>query len=151
MYLSQPEVLFQPLFSICFYSISISSLTSSSSSLCLCLCLSLSVSICLSVCLSVCLSLSLSVSLSLCLCLSLLPNKMVYGELGIYALLLPHIFLVLSTGFAYCIWNRADYLIRPTGCLLISMKTGNSVGQRELLCKTGFYFVWLQQGVGNVK
>ena len=22
---------------------------------------------------------------------------------------------------------------------------------RELLCKTGFYFVWLQQGVGDVK
>ena len=39
-------------------------------------------------------------------------------------------FVVLSTGFAYCIWNRADYLIGPTGCLLILMKTGNSVGQR---------------------
>ena len=54
-------------------------------------------------------------------------------------------FVALSTGFAYCIWNRADYLIRPTGCVLISMKTG------ELLCKTGFYFVWLQQGAGDVK
>ena len=40
-------------------------------------------------------------------------------------------FVVLSTGFAYCIWNRADYLIRPTGCLLILMKTGNSAGQRR--------------------
>ena len=40
-------------------------------------------------------------------------------------------FVVLSTGFAYCIWNRADYLIRPTGCLLILIKTGNSVGQRR--------------------
>ena len=24
-------------------------------------------------------------------------------------------------------------------------------GIREVLCKTGFYFVWLQQGVGDVK
>ena len=34
------------------------------------------------------------------------------------------------------------------------MKTGNSVGQRRYensRCKTGFYFVWLQQGVGDVK
>ena len=40
-------------------------------------------------------------------------------------------FVVLSTGFAYCVWNRADYLIRPTGCLLLLMKTGNSFGQRR--------------------
>ena len=40
-------------------------------------------------------------------------------------------FVVLSTGFAYCVWNRADYLIRPTGCLLLLMTTGNSVGQRR--------------------
>ena len=38
---------------------------------------------------------------------------------------------VPSTGFAYFVWNRADYLIRPTGCLLILMKTENSVGQRR--------------------
>ena len=62
-------------------------------------------------------------------------------------------FVVLNIGFACCVLNRADYLIRPTGCLLILMKTGNSVGQRryETLCKTGFYFVWSQQGVGDVK
>ena len=79
------------------------------------------------------------------------PNKMVYGDLGRYPLLLSHTFVILHTGFAYCIWNRSDYLIRPTGCLLILMKTGKSVGQRVLLCKIGFDFVWLQQAVGDVR
>ena len=40
-------------------------------------------------------------------------------------------FVVLNTGFTYCIWNRADYLIGPAECLLILMKTGKSVGQRR--------------------
>ena len=42
----------------------------------------------------------------------------------------------------------------PTGCLLILMKTGKKCWATEvgeLLCKTGFYYVWLQQGVGDVK
>ena len=79
---------------------------------------------------------------------------MVYGELGRYPLLLPHMFVVLSTGFVYCIWNRADYLIRPTACFLISTKKRKqcwATEVQELLCKTGIYFVWLQQGVGDVK
>ena len=52
-------------------------------------------------------------------------NKMVYGELGRYPLFIA--------SYVRCIkyWNSADYLIRPTVCLLILMKTVNSVGQRR--------------------
>ena len=57
--------------------------------------------------------------------------------------LLPHMFVVLSTGFAY--YNRMLVNFDENGKQCWASEV------RELLCKTGFYFVWLQQGVGDVK
>ena len=82
------------------------------------------------------------------------PNKMVYGELGRYPLFIaPHVRCIKY-------WFRLLYMEQsrlPNQAYRMLVNLDENGKQcwatevRELLCKTGFYFVWLQQGVGDVK
>jgi hypothetical protein len=82
------------------------------------------------------------------------PNKMVYGDLGRYP-------LFINT-FVYAIryWLRlvqlpSDRLSNQSYNMLLNLDAnGKSCwvsNVREILCNAGFNFVWLQQGVGDVK
>ena len=82
------------------------------------------------------------------------PNKMVYGELGRYALFIASYVRCIKYCFRL-LYMKQKRLPNQAYRMLVNLD-GNgkrcwATEVRELLCKTGFYFVWLQQGVGDVK
>jgi hypothetical protein len=81
------------------------------------------------------------------------PNKMIYGELGRFPLFVnSHIrcikywFRLLQMDEKRLPWQAYQMLVK----LDENGKTCWATSVREILCQTGFYYVWLQQGVGDV-
>ena len=68
---------------------------------------------------------------------------MIYGELGRYPLFIA--------SYVRCIKYWFRLLYRMLVNLDENRKQCWATEVRELPCKTGFHFVWLQQGVGDVK
>lgn len=81
------------------------------------------------------------------------PNKMVYGELVRFPLYINSAVRAIKYWFKL-IQMSHDRLPYQAYCMLLNMdKNGkdNWASQvRSMLSSCGFYFVWLQQGVGNI-
>ena len=80
------------------------------------------------------------------------PNKVVYGELGRF----PPFVASYVRCVKYCFrLLQMEHTRLPNQAyrMLISLDENGKncwvTGIREVLCKTVFYFVWLQQGVGG--
>ena len=82
------------------------------------------------------------------------PNKMVYGELGRYPLFIASHVRCIKYWFRL-LYMEQSRLPNQAYRMLVNLDENGkqcwATEVRELLCKTGFYFVWLQQGVGDVK
>ena len=81
------------------------------------------------------------------------PNKMVYGELGTYPLFIASYVRCIKYCFRLLCMEQSRL---PNQAYRMPVNFDENGKQcwatevRELLCKTGFYFVWLQQGVRDV-
>eukprot|EP00745_Piridium_sociabile_P032434 TRINITY_DN5471_c0_g1_i2.p1 TRINITY_DN5471_c0_g1~~TRINITY_DN5471_c0_g1_i2.p1 ORF type:complete len:1139 (-),score=92.24 TRINITY_DN5471_c0_g1_i2:303-3719(-) len=81
------------------------------------------------------------------------PNKMVYGDLGRYPIFVNS--LVSCIRYWIRLLNMEQNRIPKMAYLmLLSLDSGGKdcwvTKIRDILCETGFAFVWLQQSVGNV-
>ena len=82
------------------------------------------------------------------------PNKMVYGDLGRYPLHIISCVNVLRYWFRLLHMDKERLTYKAYQMLLDLDMSGKHCWVskiREILCFTGFNFVWLHQGVGNVK
>ena len=82
------------------------------------------------------------------------PNKMVYGELGRFPLFVASYVRCVKYWFSLLQMEHTRLPNQAYRMLISLDENGKNcwvTGIREVLCKTGFYFVWLQQGVGDVK
>ena len=82
------------------------------------------------------------------------PNKMVYGELGTYPLFIASYVRCIKYCFRLLCMEQSRLPNQAYRMPVNFDENGKqcwATAVRELLCKTGFYFVWLQQGVGDVK
>jgi hypothetical protein len=81
------------------------------------------------------------------------PNKMVYGDLGRFPLFINSNISSMRYWFRL-LQMENDRLPKKAYEMLVGLdRNGKDCWAsrlRELLCKTGFSFVWLQQGVGDV-
>lgn len=81
------------------------------------------------------------------------PSKMVYGELGRFPLFINSYIRCIKYWFRLLQMDH-DRLPWQAYTMLVNMDENGKVcwvtHVREVLCRSGFYFVWLQQGVGNV-
>ena len=81
------------------------------------------------------------------------PNKMIYGELGRYPLFVNSYVRCLKYWFRLL---EMDQNRHPKQAYMMLFKLDENGKRcwvtevREVLSRCGFYFVWLQQGVGNV-
>ena len=81
------------------------------------------------------------------------PNRMVYGELGRYPLFVDAYVRCLKYWFRLLQMDPSRLPNQAYRMLLNVDANENdcwATNVRDILCKTGFHFVWLQQGVGNV-
>ena len=82
------------------------------------------------------------------------PNKLVYGDLGRYPLLINSQINSIRYWFRILSMDE-DRLPRKFYNLLVELDSKGKdcwvTNIRSLLNKTGFHFVWAQQGVGDVK
>ena len=82
------------------------------------------------------------------------PNKMVCGELGRYPLFIASCVRCIKYWFRILFMEQSR-LPNQAYRMLVNLDENRkqcwATEVRVLLCKTGFYFVWLQQGVGDVK
>jgi hypothetical protein len=82
------------------------------------------------------------------------PNKMVYGDLGRYPLYVNSYVSCLRFWFKLLDMKFERLPYKAYQMLLELDRTGKKCWAskvREIFCLTGFNFVWLQQGVGDVK
>ena len=82
------------------------------------------------------------------------PNKMIYGDLGRYPLYINSSVNCLRYWFKLLEMDNKRITYSAYQMLLDSDKDGKYCWVskiREILCETGFSFVWLQQGVGDTK
>ena len=82
------------------------------------------------------------------------PNKMVYGELGRFPLFIITYVRCIKYWFRLLQMEQNRLPNQAYKMLVILDENGKkcwTTGVREILSKTGFYFVWLHQGVGDVK
>ena len=81
------------------------------------------------------------------------PNKMVYRELGRYPLFIASYVRCINYWF-HLLYMERSRLPNQAYRMLVNLDENGkqcwATEVRELLCKTGFYFVWLQQGIGDV-
>lgn len=81
------------------------------------------------------------------------PNKMVYGELGRFPLHINSHVRCIKYWFRLLQMEPDRLPSQAYRMLLNKDELGKKCWAsqvREILCKTGFQYVWLQQGVGNV-
>ena len=82
------------------------------------------------------------------------PNKMIYRELGRYPLFIASYVRCMKYWFRLLYMEQRRLPNQAYRMLVNLDENGKQCWAsevRELLCKTGFYFVWLQQSVGDVK
>ena len=85
------------------------------------------------------------------------PNKMACGELGRYPLfktpsyLLTPLFIALYVRWFHLLHMEQRRLPNQDYRMLVNLDENGKMccttEVQEILCKAGFYFVWLQQGV----
>ena len=78
------------------------------------------------------------------------PNKMVYGDLGIFPLFVSNYLSSIKYWFRLLKMGNDRLPKRAYEILLCLDRNGKDCWIsriREILCKTGFNFVWLQQGL----
>ena len=82
------------------------------------------------------------------------PNKIIYGELGRYYLFANSNIRCVKYYWFRVLQMEQNRLPKQAYQMLLLMdETGKkcwATGVIELLCRIGFYFVWLNQGVGNI-
>ena len=81
-------------------------------------------------------------------------NKMVYGESGRCPLFVASYVRCVKYWFRFLQMEHTRLPNQAYRMLISLDENGKNcwvTGIREVLCKTGFYFVWIQQGVGDVK
>ena len=82
------------------------------------------------------------------------PNKMVYSELGRYPLFINSTVRALKYWFRLLQMNN-DRFPKQAYLMLVSLdKKGKKcwvTAIREVLCKTGYMHIWINQGAGNTK